>query len=197
MACRFSVGQLSADCWPTVGRLSLEGGCSSQLPKYQCEWKYRCAKQEMASYITKRRQSFSFSKVVQRYSGDEKVMRWLAPADKTYLVSLGGRSETGAIPVFHRWQEWLQLMRILIFFSFWLKRGIIFCGKLISWDSCSHKGQIHWSLSSSTFAQHLKEESRGSLSHFLVISNNSTRPKKREQTKQIDKKTSYQSNQWQ
>ena len=41
-------------------------------------------------------------------------------ADKTNLVCLGGRPETGAIPVFHRWQEWLQLMRILIFFSFWL-----------------------------------------------------------------------------
>ena len=35
---------------------------------------------------------------------------------KTNLVSLGGRPETGAIPVFHRWQEWLQLMRISIFF---------------------------------------------------------------------------------
>ena len=41
-------------------------------------------------------------------------------ADKTHLVSLGGRPETGAIRVFHRRQEWLQLMRILIFFSFWL-----------------------------------------------------------------------------
>ena len=37
-------------------------------------------------------------------------------ADKTHLVSLGGRPETGAIRVFHRRQEWLQLMRILIFF---------------------------------------------------------------------------------
>ena len=33
-------------------------------------------------------------------------------ADKTYLVSLGGRSETGAIPV----SDEIQLMRILIFF---------------------------------------------------------------------------------
>ena len=38
----------------------------------------------------------------------------------THLVSVGGRLETGAIRVFHRRQEWLQLMRILIFFSFWL-----------------------------------------------------------------------------
>ena len=35
---------------------------------------------------------------------------------KTRLVSLGGRPETGGIRVFHRRQEWLQLMRILIFF---------------------------------------------------------------------------------
>ena len=35
---------------------------------------------------------FLLSEVVQRYSGDENV-------------SSGGRSETGAIPVFHRWQE--------------------------------------------------------------------------------------------
>ena len=28
-------------------------------------------------------------------------------ADKTHLVSLGGLPDTGAIPVFHRWQEWL------------------------------------------------------------------------------------------
>ena len=36
------------------------------------------------------------------------------------IVSLGGRPETGAFRVFHRRQEWLQLMRRLIFFSFWL-----------------------------------------------------------------------------
>ena len=50
-------------------------------------------------------ESILFSEVVQRYS-----------ADRTYLVSLGGRPETGAIRVFQRRQEWLQLMRILIFF---------------------------------------------------------------------------------
>ena len=49
-------------------------------------------------------ESILFSEVVQRYS-----------ADRTHLVSLGGRPETGAIRVFHRRQEWLQLMRILIF----------------------------------------------------------------------------------
>ena len=42
---------------------------------------------------------------------------------------------------------------------------------------CSHEGQIHSSGSSSVFAQHVKEESRG-LQVCLVISNNSTRPKK-------------------
>ena len=36
-------------------------------------------------------------------------------ADKTHLGSLGGRPETGATPVFHRRQEWLQLMRIFLF----------------------------------------------------------------------------------
>ena len=72
----------------------------------------------MATYITKKRQSFLFSEVVQRYSGNGKVI-----ADKTHLGSLGGRPETGATPVFHRRQEWLQLMRIFLFFSFWLNNS--------------------------------------------------------------------------
>ena len=45
--------------------------------KYQCEWKHRCVKQEMVTYLAKGRQPFLFSEVVQRYSGDEKVICWL------------------------------------------------------------------------------------------------------------------------
>ena len=64
-------------------------------------------------------ESILFSEVVQRYSSDEKVIRCHAPLKK--VKSSGGRPETGAIPVSHRWQEWLQLMRILIFFrSGWI-----------------------------------------------------------------------------
>ena len=29
---------MSADCWPTVGRLSVKGSCSSQLPKIAFEF---------------------------------------------------------------------------------------------------------------------------------------------------------------
>ena len=50
--------------------------------KYQCEWKHRCIKQEMVTYVAKGRQPFLFSEVVQRYSGDEKVICWLAPLTK-------------------------------------------------------------------------------------------------------------------
>ena len=35
--------------------------------------KYQC-KQEMVTYVAKGRQPFLFSEVVQRYSGDEKVI---------------------------------------------------------------------------------------------------------------------------
>ena len=45
--------------------------------KYQCEWKHQCVKQEMVTYVAKGRQPFLFSEVVQRYSGDEKVICWL------------------------------------------------------------------------------------------------------------------------
>ena len=45
-------------------------------------------------------ESILFSEVVQRYSGDEKVIRRQAPLTKD--KSSGGRLETGAIPVFHR-----------------------------------------------------------------------------------------------
>ena len=45
-------------------------------------------------------ESILFSEVVQRYSGDEKVIRCQAPLTKD--KSSGGRLETGAIPVFHR-----------------------------------------------------------------------------------------------
>ena len=33
VTCRWPVGLVSANCWLTVGRLSVEGSCSSQLPK--------------------------------------------------------------------------------------------------------------------------------------------------------------------
>ena len=36
----------------------------------------------MVTYVAKGRQPFLFSEVVQRYSGDEKVICWLAPLTK-------------------------------------------------------------------------------------------------------------------
>ena len=41
-----------------------------------------------------------------------EIQEWL----QSMVVRLNW--ETGAIPVFHRWQEWLQLIHILIFFRF-------------------------------------------------------------------------------
>ena len=55
-----------------VNRVSQSG-----TMKYQCEWKHRCVKQEMVTYVAKGRQPFLFSEVVQRHSGDEKVICWL------------------------------------------------------------------------------------------------------------------------
>ena len=52
-----------------VNRVSQSGTMT-----YQCESKYRCVKQEMVTYVAKGRQPFLFSEVVQRYSGDEKVI---------------------------------------------------------------------------------------------------------------------------
>ena len=49
--------------------------------------------------------------VMKKSSADK--LRW---QNSFNLVSLGGRLETGAIRVFQRRQEWLQLMRILIIF---------------------------------------------------------------------------------
>ena len=40
---------------------------------------------------------------------------------------------------------------------------LLFCGKLIFWNNCSHERQIHSSGFSSIFAQRLKKESRGLL----------------------------------
>ena len=51
----------------------------------------------------KRRQSLACS---ARSFSDIPAMK-KSSADKTHLVSLGGLPDTGAIPVFHRWQEWL------------------------------------------------------------------------------------------
>ena len=68
----------------------------------------------MATYIAKRRQSLSCS--AGSFSDTPAMKK--SSAGKTHLVRLGGRLETGAIRVFHRRQEWLQLMRILIFYSF-------------------------------------------------------------------------------
>ena len=69
--------------------------------KYQREWKHRCVKQEMVTYVAKESQPFLFGEFVQRW----KSHLLTSPADKTRLVSSGGRPETGPIPVFHRWQE--------------------------------------------------------------------------------------------
>ena len=55
-------------------------------------------------------ESISFSDIPAMKKSSAAKLRW----QKRKV--LGGRLETGAIPVFHRWQEWLQLMRILIFF---------------------------------------------------------------------------------
>ena len=67
----------------------------------------------------KKRQSLSCS---ARWFSDIPAME-KSSADKTHSGSLGGRPETGATPVFHRRQEWLQLMRIFLFFSFWLNNS--------------------------------------------------------------------------
>ena len=56
-----------------VNRVSQSG-----TMKYQCEWKHRCVKQEIVTYVAKGRQPFLFSEVVLQYSGDEKVICWLA-----------------------------------------------------------------------------------------------------------------------
>ena len=55
-----------------VNRVSQSG-----TMKYQCEWKHRCVKQEMVTYVAKGRQPFLFSEVIQRYSGSEIVICWL------------------------------------------------------------------------------------------------------------------------
>ena len=73
----------------------------------------------MTTYMMNRRQSLACS---ARSFSDIPAMK-KSSADKTHLVSLGGRPETGAIRVFHCRQEWLQLMRILIFFSFRLNNS--------------------------------------------------------------------------
>ena len=73
----------------------------SRTMKYQREWKHRCVKQEMVTYVAKERQPFLLGEVVQRW----KSHLLTSSAAKTRLVSSGGRPETGAIPVFHRWQE--------------------------------------------------------------------------------------------
>ena len=56
----------------------------------------------------KRRQSLACS--ARSFSDIPAIKK--SSADKTHLVSLGGLPETGAIR-----QEWLQRMRMLIFFS--------------------------------------------------------------------------------
>ena len=98
----------------------------------------------MATYITKKRQSLSCS---ARWFSDIPAME-KSSADKTHLGSLGGRPETGATPVFHRWREWLQLMkekkteklkeRSARFFLFWtlqclqMKPSFINTGHIVS-----------------------------------------------------------------
>ena len=79
-----------------VNRVSQSG-----TMKYQCEWKHRCVKQEMVTYVAKGRQPFLFSEVVQRWKSHLQT----SSSDYTHLVSSGGRPETGAIPVFYRWQD--------------------------------------------------------------------------------------------
>ena len=70
--------------------------------------------QEMATYITKEGRVYlaqrGRSAICRRWKGHPLP----SSADKTHLVSLGGRPKTGAIPVFHRWQKWLQPMCMLI-----------------------------------------------------------------------------------
>ena len=75
----------------------------------------------MATFIVKRRQSLAFSARSFSDIPAMKKKKKKSSADKlrsftTHLVSLGGRPEIGAIRVFHRRQEWLQLMSILTFF---------------------------------------------------------------------------------
>ena len=56
-------------------------------------------KQEMVTYVAKGRQPFLF----RSFSDIPAIEK--SSADKTHLVSLGRRPETGAIPIFYRWRE--------------------------------------------------------------------------------------------
>ena len=81
-----------------VNRVSRSG-----TMKYPCEWKHRSVQQEMLTYL---RSEGKAAFLVQR--GRSAIFRrWescrpTSSADKTHLVSSGGRPETGAIPVFLR-----------------------------------------------------------------------------------------------
>ena len=72
----------------------------------------------MVTYVAKGRKA---AFLVQR--GRSAIFqRWkshllISSADQIRLVSSGGRPETGALPVFHRLQEWLRLKRLIIFFN--------------------------------------------------------------------------------
>ena len=116
----------------------------SRTMNQQCEWKHRCVEQEMVTNITKRRQSlsFSFSGVVQRYSGDDLSI--CLPTALTKLVSFGGRSETGAIPTFHRWQEWLRL--VLLIFFFVMAKQFTHWDTLIKLKECFIRLFLCWTL---------------------------------------------------
>ena len=57
----------------------------------------------------------------------------------------------------------------------WPQSREFFSWKTDSLGNCSHEGQIHSLGSSSVFARHLKEESRGLI---CLISNNSSKPEK-------------------
>ena len=93
-----------------VNRVSRSG-----TMKYQCENTDESKKKWL---LTQRREGRVY--LVQwgpsaRSFSDIPAMK-KSSADKTRLVSLGGRPETGAIRVFNLTLEWLQLMRILICF---------------------------------------------------------------------------------
>ena len=102
-----------------VNRVSQSG-----TMKYQCEWKHRCVKQEMVTYVAKGRQPFLFSEVVQRHSGDEKVICWLNSFSQFRRTTRDWSHScisplTGIAPT--------HAFIILLYFIFYLSFFFLFC----------------------------------------------------------------------
>ena len=105
MACRWPVGGLSVACrWPVGlvlancrwrGAVLHNTEISMRVKTPMCQTR-NCFlhNEKKAVFLVQQGRSAIFRR--------RKSYALTSSADKTYLVSLGGRSETGAIPVFHR-----------------------------------------------------------------------------------------------